>query len=123
MSDVESHEQLVERGRKIMAKVRALQAEDRARNEAFAATVESPNKKYEHRVDPAAEMVAAAIGAPYSGVTLRHSSCPYVLKSRIAFYAEDDLRKLAEDILNSAPVRRGRPLKRYRRKAPVAPTP
>jgi hypothetical protein len=116
MSDVESHSSLVAHGRKILAEVRAKQAEDRERNERFAATVESPNKKYVYRVEAAAEMVAEAIGAPFGDQKLRHSGCPYVIKARIAYWAEDDLRKLAEEILNSAPIRRGRPLKPRRRK-------
>jgi hypothetical protein len=74
-------------------------------------------KKFIHRRDPAAEMVSAAIGAPYSGELLRRSNCPFVVISRIAYYAEDDLRELAETILNSAPLRRGTPDKRRRRAA------
>jgi hypothetical protein len=118
MSEAELHEQRAQRGRELIAQAREIEAKEKARNEKFAATVKSPNKKYVHRVDPAAEMVAEAIGAPYSGVRLRHSNCPYVIKSRIAFYAEDDLRALAEEILNSAPVRRGTPyVRKSRRKA------
>jgi hypothetical protein len=117
MTADETQEQRAQRGREIIAQVRELEAEDRARFETFAATIQSKNKKYVHRRDPAAEMVAAAIGAPYSGELLRRSNCPFVVISRIAYYAEDDLRELAEDILNSAPLRRGTPDKRRRRAA------
>ena len=107
-----------ERGREIMAQVRKLEAEeDKARHRAFAATIKSPNKKYVHRRDPAAAMVSAAIGAPYSGELLRRSDCPYVVISRVAYYAEDDLRALAESILDNALIRRGTPDRR-RRTAP-----
>ena len=114
MSDVEIHERRVERGREIIAQVRELEAEDKARYEAFAETIKSKNKKHIHRRDPAAAMVAAAIGAPYSGELLRRSSCPFVVIARIALYAENDLRALAESILDSAPIRRGTPDKRRR---------
>ena len=117
MSYVETHEQRAQRGREIIAQVRELEARDRARCEAFAATIKSKNKKFIHRRDPAAEMVGAAIGAPYSGELLRRSNCPFIVVSRIAYYAEDDLRELAEDILNNAPLRRGTPDKRRRRVA------
>jgi hypothetical protein len=102
------------RGREIIALVRELEAEDTARYEAFAATIKSPNKKHVHRRDPAAAMVSAAIGAPYSGELLRRSDCPFVVISRIAYYAEDDLRALAESILDNAVPRRGTPDKRRR---------
>jgi hypothetical protein len=117
MSGVEIHDERVERGREIIARVRELQAEDKARFEAFAATIKSTNKKYVHRREPAAEMVSAAIGAPYSGELLRRSNCPFVVISRIAYYAEDDLRELAESILDNAVPRRGAPDKRRRRAA------
>jgi hypothetical protein len=117
MIDDETKKQLAQRGREIIAQVRELETEDRARCEAFAATIKSKNKKFIHRRDSAAEMVAAAIGAPYSGELLRRSNCQFVVISRIAYYAEDDLRELAEDILNSAPLRRGTPDKRRRRVA------
>jgi hypothetical protein len=84
MSDVEIHEQRAERGREIIGQVRELEAQDKARYDAFAATIRSPNKKHIHRRDPAAEMVSAAIGAPYSGELLRRSNCPFVVISRIA---------------------------------------
>ena len=113
----ETQEQLALRGRQIIAQVHELEAKDRARYEAFAATIQSQNKRYIHRRDPAAAMIGAAIGAPYSGELLRRSNCPFVVISRIAYYAEDDLRELAEDILNSAPLRRGTPDKRRRRAA------
>jgi hypothetical protein len=67
MSDVEIHERRAKHGREIIAQVRELEAEDKARFEAFAATIQSKNRKYIHRRDPAAEMVATAIGAPFSG--------------------------------------------------------
>jgi hypothetical protein len=117
MSDVETDEQRAERGRAIIAQVRELEAEDKARYEAFAATIKSKNKKYVHRRDPAAARVSAAIGAPYSGELLRRSNCPFVVISRIAYYAEDDLRELAESILDNAIPRRGSPDKRRRRAA------
>jgi hypothetical protein len=117
MIPAEIDEQRAQRGREIIAQVRELEAQDRARCEAFAATIKSKNKKFIHRRDPAAEMVSVAINAPYSGELLRRSNCPFVVISRIAYYAEDDLRKLAEDILNSAPLRRGTPDKRRRRAA------
>jgi hypothetical protein len=116
MVDGGTKEQRAERGREIIAQVRELEAEDRARCEAFAATIKSKNKKYVHRRDPAAEMVAAAIGAPYSGELLRRSNCPFVVISRIAYYAENDLRELAESILDNALPRRGTPDKRRPRK-------
>ena len=115
MSDVETHDERAQRGREIIAQVRELEAEDKARYEAFAATIKSRNKKYVHRRDAAAAMVAVAIGAPYSGELLRRSNCSYVVIGRIAYYAEDDLRELSEDILNSAPLRRGTPDKRRKR--------
>ena len=58
MSDVETHEQRAERGREIIAQVRELEAADKARFEAFAATIKSENKKYIHRRSDAAAMVA-----------------------------------------------------------------
>jgi hypothetical protein len=115
MSDVDVRDERVQRGREIIARVRELEAEDKARYEAFAATIKSRNKKFIHRRDPAAKMVATAINAPYSSELLRRSNCPFVVISRIAYYAEDDLRELAEGILNSAPLRRGTP-DRHRRK-------
>lgn len=117
MTDDETDQQLAQRGREIIAQVRELEAEDKARFEAFAATIKSKNKKFIHRRDPAAEMVSAAIGAPYSGELLRRSNCPFVVLSRIAYYAEDDLRALAESILDNAVPRRGTPDKRRRRAA------
>jgi hypothetical protein len=117
MSDVETEEQRAEHGREIIAQVRELEAADRVRFEAFAATIKSENKKYIHRRDPAAAMVSAAINAPYSGELLRRSACPFVVISRIAYYAEDDLRELAESILDNAIRRRGAPDKRRRRAA------
>jgi hypothetical protein len=114
MIDDETHEQLAQRGREIIAQVHELDAEDRARYEAFAATIKSKNKKFIHRRDPAAAMVSAAINAPYSGELLRRSNCPFVVISRIAYYAEDDLRELAESILDNAVPRRGTPDKRRR---------
>jgi hypothetical protein len=89
--------------------------EDEARYKAFAETVQSPNKKYVHRRESAAAMVSAAIGAPYSGALLRRSDCRYAAKGRIAFYAEDDLRALAESILDKASERKGTPDRRRRR--------
>ena len=117
MSDVEIHEERVQRGREIIAQVRELEAQDKARYEAFAATIKSRNKKFVHRRDDAAAMVKTAIGAPYSGELLRRSDCPYVVIGCVAFYAADDLRALAESILNNAVFRRGRPDRR-RRPAP-----
>jgi len=114
MSDVELHEQRAERGRAIIAQVHELQAEDKARYEAFAETIKSQNKKYVYRRDPAAEMVSAAINAPYSGERLRRSNCPFVVIARVALYSEEDLRALAESILDSASIRRGTPDKRRR---------
>jgi hypothetical protein len=113
----ETQEQRAQRGREIIAQVRELEAEDKARFEAFAATIKSKNKKFVHRRDPAAEMVAAAIGAPYSGELLRRSNCPFVVISKVALYSEEDLRQLAESILDSAVKRRGTPDKRRRRVA------
>jgi hypothetical protein len=112
MSDRDIHDERVQRGREIIAQVRELEAEDKARYEAFAATIKSRNKKFIHRRDPAAKMVATAINAPYSSELLRRSNCPFVVITRIAYYAEDDLRELAEGILNSAPLRRGTPDRR-----------
>ena len=117
MSNVEIHEERAARGREIIAQVRELEAEDKARYEAFAATIKSQNKKYVHRRADAAAMVSAAITAPYSDELLRRSDATYVVISRVAYYAEDDLRELAEGILNSAPLRRGTPDRR-RRPAP-----
>jgi hypothetical protein len=120
MSDVEAS---AARGREIIAQVRELEAADRARFEAFAETIKSKNRKYVHRRDPAAEMVSAAIGAPYSGELLRRSACPFVVIGRTAFYAEDDLRELAESILDNAIRRRGAPDKRRRRAASLGAVP
>lgn len=96
MSVVETEDQRAARGHEIIRQVRELEAEDKARYEAFAATIKSKNKKHVHRRDPAAAMVSVAINAPYSGELLRRSDCPFVVISRIAYYAEDDLRELAE---------------------------
>jgi hypothetical protein len=60
---------------------------------------------------------SAAINAPYSGELLRRSNCPFVVISRISYYSEDDLRELAESILDNAIRRRGTPDKRRRRSA------
>lgn len=70
MSDTETQERRAERGRAIVARLRDLEAEDRARYEAFAATIMSKNRKHVHRRDPAAAMVSAAINAP-----IRASCC------------------------------------------------
>jgi hypothetical protein len=117
MSDVELHEQRAERGRKMLAESRQRDAEDEARHRAFAETVQSPNKKYVHRRGSAAAMVAAAIGAPYSGELLRRSDCRYAVIGRTAFYAADDLRGLAESILDNASERRGTPDRRRRKQS------
>jgi hypothetical protein len=117
MTDDKLPEGNAARGREIIEQVRELEAADRARYDAFAATIKSPNKKHVHRRDPAAAMVSAAIGAPYSGELLRRSACPFVVISRIAYCAEDDLRDLAESILANAIRRRGTPDKRRRRAA------
>jgi hypothetical protein len=117
MSDVAIHDERAERGREIIAQVRELEAEDKARYEAFAATIKSRNKKFVHRRADAAAMVSAAITAPYSDELLRRSECPYVVISRVAYYAADDLRALAESILDNALIRRGTPDRR-RRTAP-----
>ena len=117
MTDDKIPEGNAERGRELIAQVRELEAADKVRFEAFAATIKSPNKKHVHRRDPAAAMVSAAIGAPYSGELLRRSDCPFVVICRIAYYAEADLRELAESILDNAIPRRGSPDKRRRRAA------
>jgi hypothetical protein len=117
MSDVETEAQRRARGNEIIRQVRELEAGDKARYDAFAATIKSKNKKHVHRRDQAAAMVSAAIGAPYSGELLRRSNCPFVVISRIAYYAEDDLRALAESILDNAMRRSGTPDKRRRRVA------
>jgi hypothetical protein len=115
MPDNDIAEKRAEHGRAIIAQVRELEAEDKARNEAFAATIKSKNKKYIHRRDPAAAMVAAAIGDPYSSERLRRSDCPFVIKGRTAYYAEDDLRQLAEEISDNFIRRHGTPDKRSRK--------
>jgi hypothetical protein len=112
MLDNKTQEQRAERGRAIIAQVRELEAEDKARGEAFAATITSPNKRFNIRRDPAAALVAQAIGAPYSTERLRRTDCPFIAISKIALYAEDDLRRVAEDILKGAPLRHGTPDKR-----------
>jgi hypothetical protein len=117
MSNVETEAQRPARGRQIIAQVRELEAADKARYDAFAATIKSKNRKHVHRRDQAAAMVSAAINAPYSGELLRRSACPFVVISRIAYYAEDDLRALAESILDNAIRRSGTPDKRRRRAA------
>ena len=104
-----------ERGREIIAQVREMEAADRARFEAFAETIKSENKKYIHRRRTAAAMVATAVGTDYSEELLRRSDCPFVVIHKVALYSEDDLRALAERILDSAPLRRGAPDKRRRR--------
>ena len=96
-----------ERGREIIAQVREMEAADRARFEAFAETIKSENKKYIHRRRTAAAMVATAVGTDYSEELLRRSDCPFVVIHKVALYSEDDLRALAESILDSAPLRRG----------------
>jgi len=122
MSDVMDRlpEERVKRGQAKLAEIRKLMAEDEARYREFASTIQSPNKKYEHRRDPAAKMVEGAIKAPYSGELLRRRDCPYVVKGRTAYYAEDDLRALAESILNNVLIRRGTPDKRRARSSEVA---
>jgi hypothetical protein len=117
MIDVEPGTESAARGRELIAQVRQLEAEDQARYKIFAASIQSPNKKYVIRRDPAAEMIAAAIGAPYSSERLRRTNCPFIVISKTAYYAEDDLREVAESILDNATIRRGRPDKRRRRAA------
>ena len=109
MSDVEAS---AERGREILAQVRELEAEDKARFEAFAATIKSKNKKYVHRRGVAAAMVAEAINAEYSEDSLRRSNCSFIVIHKVALYCDEDLRELAERILDEAPLRRGTPDKR-----------
>jgi hypothetical protein len=113
MIDDETQEHAA-RGRVLIAQGNAWAAEEKARCRAFAQTIQSNNKKYVHRRDPAAAMVAEAIGAPYSGELLRRSNCPFVVKGRTSYYSDDDLRALAESILDNALVRRGTPDKRRR---------
>jgi hypothetical protein len=107
-----TQEQRAEHGRELIAQVRELEAEDKARGEAFAATITSPNKRFRFRRDPAAALVSAAIGAPYSSELLRRSDCPFIVVSRISLYAEEDLRQLATEILDASPLRHGTPDKR-----------
>ena len=104
-----------QRGREIIAQVQELAAADKARFEAFAETIKSENKKYVHRRGTAAAMVAEAIKTDYSEESLRRSNCPFVVIHKVALYSEDDLRDLAERILDSASLRRGTPDKRRRR--------
>jgi hypothetical protein len=112
MSDVETHEQRAERGREVIAQVRELEAADRASFAAFAETIKSENKKFIHRRRKAAAMVAEAIGTDYSEDLLRKSDCDFVVIHKVALYSDDGLRELAERILDSAPLRRGKPDKR-----------
>jgi hypothetical protein len=113
-----SHDKLpegnAERGREIIAQVREIEARDKVAYEAFAATITSTNKKYNRRREAAAAGVAEAIGADYSGESLRRSNCPFVVISRVALYSDDDLRELAESILDGVTIRRGAPAKRRR---------
>jgi hypothetical protein len=67
MSDVEIHEQRAARGRRIIEQVRELEAVDKARYDAFAATIKSENRKHVHRRDPAAAMVRASDSQIESG--------------------------------------------------------
>ena len=119
MSDVETHEQRAKRGREIIAQVRELETRDKALYEAFAETVQSKNKKYVHRRPRAAAMIAEAINTAYSVEQLRRSNCPFVVISKVALYCDEDLRQRSEDILNSAPIRRGTP---DRRRNPIRET-
>jgi hypothetical protein len=119
MSDVEIHEERAQRGREIIAQVRELEAADKARYEAFAATIKSRNKKYVHRRGPAAAMVAEAIGTDYGEESLRRSNCQFIVIHKVALYSEDDLRELAESILDNALPRRGAP---DRRRNPIRKT-
>jgi hypothetical protein len=112
MSDVETHERRAERGREIIAQVRELEAADKARFEAFAETIKSENKKFIHRRSTAAAMVAEAIGTDFSEDSLRKTDCDFVVIHKVALYSDDGLRELAERILDSAPLRRGKPDKR-----------
>jgi hypothetical protein len=113
-----SHDNLpegnAERGREIIAQLREIEAQDRAAYEAFSSSVKSKNKKFIRRRRTAAAMVAEAIGADYSDESLRRSNCPFVVIHKVALYSDDDLRELAESILDSATVRRGPPAKRRR---------
>jgi hypothetical protein len=116
MPDNEIAEKRAEHGRAIITRVRELEAEDKAHGEAFAATVASPNKRFKLRREPAAALVSMAINAPYSRELLRRSDCPFIVVSRIALYAEEDLRQLATEILDASPLRHGAPGKRDRKK-------
>ena len=112
MSDVETEEQRAARGHEIIAQVRKLEAEDKARLEAFAETIKSKNKKYIHRRSTAAAMVSEAIGTEFSEESLRKSDCDFIVIHKVALYSDDGLRELAERILDSAVRRSGKPDKR-----------
>ena len=99
--------------------MRELAAQDKVRYEAFAATIKAKSKKYVHRRYPRCgdglpQRSERPIRVNYCGeATVRSLSS---VKSSL-YCAENDLRELAENILNSAPTRRGKPDKRRRKPA------
>ena len=114
MSDVEIHEQRAERGREIIAQVRELEAEDKARYEAFAATIKSQNKKYVHRRDPprrwSAQRSTRPIRASCCGEAIvRSSSSP-----DRALRRRRSSRARRGSFSTTPPTRRGTPDKRRR---------
>jgi hypothetical protein len=72
-----------------------------------AGTSNSPNAKYCHRLDPAAEIIAKRSGVPISGDSLRKSDVPRIYVGRIALFAEDDLHRFADERLNRAVLHQG----------------
>ena len=116
MSDVELHERRAERGRKILADISSQRAaEEEAHYRAFAETVQSPNKKYVHRRGPAAAMVSAAIGAPYSGDSCGAAIAAMPSKDGRPSTPRTTFARSPNPILNNASERRGTPDKRRRR--------
>jgi hypothetical protein len=81
-----------------------------------AGTSGSPNAKYRHRLDPAADIITERSGVPISGDSLRKSDVPRIYVGRVALFADEDLHAYADERLNRAVFHQGpRPSRRRKR--------
>jgi hypothetical protein len=78
----------------------------RAETQRFADKIKHKNREYRRTRAMAALMVAEAVGANYSDEKLRKSGCPYLSVDGTPLYRDQDLRALAESILDRA-LKRG----------------
>ena len=65
------------------------------------------NAKYCHRIDDAAQIVARRSGARCSTRSLHKSNLPRVYIGQVALFAEEDLHRFADKLLNAAELHHG----------------